>query len=143
MENIMDSKENSSQGNNGNRFTVPSLPPIPASSQRRSKWASLFDECRAQAGLWRRTVEPFRPTTAAQIASDIRNAWRRDPQKMRLRGMLEGERWEAVWGPAPEATDPDQCFIWLRFISDGRGAESDSPPALRMVPSDTAIEYAW
>jgi hypothetical protein len=139
----MDSKENSDPGSKGTRFTVPSLPPIPASSQRRSKWASLFDECRTEPGSWRRTVEPFRPTTAAQIASDIRNAWRRDPQKMRLRGILEGERWEAVWGPAPEAPDPDRCFIWLRFISGGKGVDSGPPPALWVVPSDTGIEYAW
>lgn len=124
-------------------LTVPSTPPVPNRSQRRSKWAALFDECREEPGVWRRTVEHFRPTTASQIASDIRNAWRRDPKKMRLRGLLEGERWEAVWGPAPEAADPEQCFIWLRFISGGAGLENDPSPVLVAGEPVAEIEYAW
>ena len=68
------------------RLTMPSTPPVPNRSQRRSKWAALFAECRDQPGVWRRTVEHFRPTTASQIASDIRNAWRRDPIGSLLHG---------------------------------------------------------
>jgi hypothetical protein len=140
----MDSENNhSEQHDEIESWTVPSTPPVPGRSQRRSKWAALFDECREQPGVWRRTVEHFRPTTASQIASDIRNAWRRDPKKMRLRGLLEGERWEAVWGPAQEAADPEACFIWLRFLSDEAGSEDDRTPVLTEGEPVTTIEYAW
>lgn len=144
QEKAMNSENNNSeQHDESENWTVPSTPPVPGRSQRRSKWAALFDECREQPGVWRRTVEQFRPTTAAQIASDIRNAWRRDPKKMRLRGLRQGERWEAVWGPAPEAAEPEVCFIWLRFISDGRDDKNDSSSALMTGDSDDGAGYAW
>lgn len=138
-----DNTNSSDQPEETERLTVPSTPPVPNRSQRRSKWAALFDECREQPGVWRRTVEHFRPTTASQIASDIRNAWRRDPKKMRLRGLEKGERWEAVWGPAAETADPDECFIWLRLISGRGGTETGPSPLLRASEPTVAIEYAW
>lgn len=134
---------NIDQPDDSESLTVPSTPPVPDRSQRRSKWASLFDECREQPGVWRRTVEHFRPTTASQIASDIRNAWRRDPRKMRLRGLLPGERWEAVWGPAPEAADNEQCFIWLRFLGDETGTDVDPEAVQTTGEPAVEIEYAW
>jgi hypothetical protein len=143
QENTMNNENNIDQPGDSEGLTVPSTPPVPNRSQRRSKWAALFDECRERPGVWRRTVEHFRPTTAAQIASDIRNAWRRDPKKMRLRGLLEGERWEAVWGPAPEAADPEQCYIWLRYLSDGAGTENDPGEVLTAGETAAETEYAW
>ena len=125
------------------QFTIPSLPPEAPRRQRRSKWVSLFGECRSQPGLWRRTVEPFKPATAAQIASDIRNAWRRDPKKLRLRGLLEGERWEAVWGPSPDALDPEQCYIWLRYIRTGPDSENAPSLTVAALAPKHEIEYAW
>jgi hypothetical protein len=118
------------------QHTVPEDPPIDARPARRpSKWATLFDECRAQPGIWRRTRQSFSPPTAAQLASDIRSAWRRNPERFRLTGLRAGEYWEAVWGPAPGSDDKNKCFIWLRYIdekrSKGHAVEVDG------------IEYAW
>ncbi len=123
-------------------YTVAEMPPT-TGRQRRSVWKSLFEECRGYPGQWRRTARSFSPGSAAQCASDIRNAHHREPGLMRMRGLLPGEVWEAVWGRDPNGSDPGRCFIWLRLVSSDKGAESDSSPVLRMVPSDTAIEYAW
>jgi len=137
----MDTQNNNSNQRGG--LTVPSTPPVLGRSQTRTRWAALFDECRSEPGVWRRTVEPFRPTTAAQLESVIRNAWRRGPKKMRLRGLLEGERWEAVCGPAPESADTEECFVWLRFVSGSAGVE-DGPTLLPRADEPVeAIEYAW
>jgi len=96
--------------------TVASTPPMDASSQRRSYWAELFEECRSHPNQWRRTVRSFSRSTAAQIASDVRNMDRRDPSKFRLRGFKPGDRWEAVWGVEVEASTPGEFFLWLRFL---------------------------
>jgi hypothetical protein len=97
-------------------YTIPSEPPNKQDSQKRSRWARLFDECREHQGEWRRIIDPLRKTTAAQIASDIRNAHTRDLDKTRLRGFEEGDHWEAVWGHDPEDDNPDNFYIWLKFL---------------------------
>lgn len=97
-------------------YTIASAPPTPDSTHRRSRWADLFEECRNHPGEWRRMIEPMKRSTAAQIASDIRNSYRRDPDKSRLRGLLATDRWETTWGPDPSEDDPEKCFIWLRYI---------------------------
>lgn len=102
--------------------TVPSLPPD-VRSQRRSYWTELFDECRVHAGEWRRTRRSFSKSTAAQIASDVRNMATRDPDKMRLRGYRPGDVWEAVWGHDPDEGTRDRCYLWLRFMG---GASTDA-----------------
>jgi hypothetical protein len=69
--------------------------PPRASPNRRgrpSKWASLFEECREDCGVWRRTKQSFTPETAAQLASDIRITWRRPGPKYRLAELRPGER---------------------------------------------------
>lgn len=121
-------------------YTIPELPPE-IIRPRVSKWRDLFEECRAKPGRWRRTKESFQRSTAAQIASDVRNAWKRDPVKMRMRGLIAGERWEAVCGPSPEGTDPDRHYLWLRYM----GNDDVAPPAesSSVQVNGGATEYAW
>lgn len=121
-------------------YTVPEMPPESARPWRVSKWRDLFDECRAEPGVWRRTKESFKPTTAAQIASDVRNSWKRDPAKMRMRGLGAEERWEAVAGPSPEGVEPGRHFLWLRYMGSD-GAPAVKPMLVQMNEEPT--EYAW
>lgn len=111
-------------------WTVVDVPPV-VKGQRRSYWSGLFAECRACPGEWRRTMRPLGAATAAQVASDLRNAAHRDPAKMRVRGLLAGERWEAVWAPDPAGDDPARCFIWLRCLG------------IPTVVSVESVESAW
>jgi hypothetical protein len=96
-------------------YTVASEPPV-QQDQRRSRWADLFEECRKYPNEWRRVVDPMKKSTAAQIASDIRNAHTRDVKKSRLRGFEAGDMWDAKWGQDPSDKDPDAFYIWLRFL---------------------------
>lgn len=57
----------------------------------------------------------MRKSTAAQIASDIRNIHRRDARKSRLRGFEAGDKFEAVWGNDPADDDTEHYYLWLRF----------------------------
>jgi hypothetical protein len=99
-------------------YTVASAPPVEAASQRRSYWTELFAECRSYPNEWRRTARSFSKSTAAQIASDVRNMARRDPTKFRLRGFMPGDRWEAVWGVEVETSATGEFFLWLRFLEE-------------------------
>jgi hypothetical protein len=109
-------------------FTVGSVPPHSQDKQRRSRWAQLFEECREHNGEWRRLIEPLRKTTAAQIASDIRNAHHRDLDKTRLRGFEPGDHWEAVWGHAPDDANPGNYYVWLRYVANDTNQGSNIPP---------------
>ena len=102
-------------------YTIASNPPVKDSSQRRSRWSDLFDECRAVPGEWRRMVEPLSKATAAQIASDIRNAHTRDSDKARLKGFLPTDRWESAWGADPSDGNPAHFYVWLRYVGPVKG----------------------
>ena len=104
-------------------FTIASTPPGPAVRQRRSRWAELLEEARQRPQEWRRLVEPMSKSTATQIASDLRNSNHRPIEKNRVKGLLEGETWEAQWGTDPADPDPSNCYIWLRYMGPGE------PPA--------------
>lgn len=95
-------------------------PPTQKETQRRSRWADLFAECRNAPGEWRRIKEPLKRSTAAQIASDIRNVHRRETQKTRLRGFLPGDHWEAVWGNGPDDPEKKNFYIWPRYIGPAK-----------------------
>ena len=96
-------------------YTIASEPPTQP-DQRRSRWSELFEECRQFPDEWRRVCEPLKKSTAAQIASDIRNAHTRDVKKSRLRGFEENDVWDAKWGQDPAEKDPEAYFIWLKFL---------------------------
>lgn len=98
-------------------YTIPSTPPTrKAITQRRSRWAEMFSEAREHPGEWRRLVEPMKRTTAAQVASDIRNAHTRDLSKARLRGLHDTDLWEAAWGQDDADSDSEHYYVWLRYI---------------------------
>jgi hypothetical protein len=97
-------------------YTIASTPPVKDIAQKRSRWAELFDECRAVPGEWRRMVEPLRKATAAQIASDIRNSHNRDLDKSRMKGFEPTDRWESAWGLDPTDPDPTHYYVWLRYV---------------------------
>lgn len=100
-------------------YTIKSEPPTLPEAQRRSRWVDLFAECRARPGEWRRVLEPMAKATAAQVASDIRNAYRRDVAKARIRGLNADDRWETVWGTDP-AGRSTEYFIWLKYVGKDR-----------------------
>jgi hypothetical protein len=97
------------------RFTVRSTPPNVGKSQRRSYWAGVFAEGRESSGVWVRTAKWFVKDTAAQVASDVRHAHHRAPERMRVRGIETGDRWETRWGNDPMDPDPEHFYVWLRF----------------------------
>jgi hypothetical protein len=74
----------------------------------------VFAEARRHPGEWRRILEPLKKSTAAQIASDIRNAHTRDPRNHRLRGFIEGDQFEAVWGEQERGAGV--YFVWIRYV---------------------------
>ena len=84
-------------------------------SQRRSYWALVFEKARSNPGQWIRTTRLFSKPSAAQLASDIRNAHRREHTKLRLRGFLPGDRFEAHW---EATTTPDKYCVKLRYIGE-------------------------
>src|SRR5947207_3994929 len=98
--------------------TVASEPPEREDVPRRSRWAELFDECRLRPNEWRKICPPMSKSTASQIASDLRNVHRRDPEKSRLHGLRGGERWEAIWAQEPDDTERHGYFVWLRYVVD-------------------------
>jgi hypothetical protein len=102
------------------RFTIASEPPQRRLHQKRGRWETLLDECRRAPGEWRRIIDPMRRSTAAQIASDIRNAHRREASKFRVRGLLPTDRFDAVWGSDPTDADPEHVYVWLCYLGDTR-----------------------
>jgi hypothetical protein len=107
------------------KHIVVEEPPV-KQDQRRSRWVEVFEEARAHKGEWCRISEPLKRSTAAQIASDIRNAHLRDPEKSRLRGFKPGEMWEARWGTHPDKDpDPEHYYIWLKYLGDAPAAGKD------------------
>lgn len=97
---------------------VGSAPPsVDSRRGRRTVWPDRLEVGRANPGVWIRVTEPFSRTTAAQLASDLRNAHTRNPRTMRVRGVAAGERWETVWGPRDDATESGEFFIWFRLVA--------------------------
>lgn len=79
--------------------------------RRTSFWIRTFAHARTEQG-WVRVPRLYTRTTAAQLASDISNAHRRSGAH-RMRGVLDGERWEAYWQPAPNGPAGDH-EVWVR-----------------------------
>lgn len=97
------------------RLTIKSTPPNVSRPQRRAYWPGVFAEARECPGEWIRTTKWFNKGTAAQIASDLRNAHRRAAGKMRVSGFLPGDQWETRWDNDPADPNADHFHIWLRF----------------------------
>lgn len=96
------------------QFTLSAGPPPRPQRQRFSMWEELFEECRAHNGEWRRTKNAMRKSSASQLASDIRNAWKREFTKSRLKGLRKNEIWDAAWGEIEDG----QYYLWIKY--DGK-----------------------
>lgn len=89
--------------------------PLPLSSKppRNSFWARTFAHARSDGG-WIRVPRLYTRSSAQQIASDISNVHRRDPSKFRMRGILDGELWEARWEWHADGM-PGDFSVWIRL----------------------------
>lgn len=92
---------------------IPEAPPVAPLKRRPSKWADAFEVARHGWMRWYRVDNPLSKATAAQMASDIRNASKRE--KPRPKGIRPGESWDATWGEVD-----GQYYVWICF----EGSES-------------------
>jgi hypothetical protein len=81
---------------------------------RRSFWVKTLHIAR-QRKTWIRVNRLYTEKTAAQIASDLRSAHHRDPKKLRVKGVLPGDKWDTRWNSSPEGPE-GQYSIWVRFL---------------------------
>lgn len=91
-------------------------PPSVQRPQRRSYWPTVFAEAREIQGEWVRVVKVFGKSTAQQLASDIRNAHRREADKFRVTGVVDGEIWDAQWGTV-NGQEKGRYSLWIRLVS--------------------------
>lgn len=85
---------------------------------RSSFWVKTLRTARPRK-TWFRVPRMYTEKTAQQIASDLRSAHHRDPKKLRVKGVLPGDRWDARWNASPEGPD-GQFSIWIRFLGDDK-----------------------
>ena len=85
---------------------------------RRSFWVKTLQDARRRK-KWTRVNRLYTEKTAAQIASDLRSAHHRDPKKLRVKGVLLGDKWETQSNSSPEGPE-GQYSIWIRFIGDDK-----------------------
>jgi len=104
-----------SSGRTSSKRTVvtPEDPPEGLGWQRTSFWVLVFADAR-KTDRWVRVDRFYTQATASQLASDIRAAHRRPLDKLRVRGILEGEKWEARWS-TDEKCPPGHFSIWVRY----------------------------
>jgi len=81
---------------------------------RRSFWVKELENARRRK-TWTRVNRLYTEKTAAQIASDLRSAHHRDPKKLRVKGVLPGDKWDTRWNSSPEGPE-GQYSIWVRFL---------------------------
>lgn len=82
---------------------------------RNSFWMRTFEVARRNGGQWHRVSRYYTQSSAAQLASDISNAHHRDRSTVRVKGILDGEIWEARWAQAPDGPNGDHV-VWLRLL---------------------------
>ncbi len=85
---------------------------------RSSFWVKTLRTARPRK-TWFRVPRMYTEKTAQQIASDLRSAHHRDPKKLRVKGVLPGDRWDARWNASPEGPD-GQFSIWIRFLGEDK-----------------------
>ncbi len=79
-----------------------------------SFWARTFEAARIN-GDWTSVERFYTRKTAAQIASDITCAHKRSSATRRVKGVAEGEVWEARWRPALDGP-PGDYRIEIRLV---------------------------
>lgn len=80
---------------------------------RTSFWVRTLQYARDH-GDWVRVPRYYTQATAAQLVSDIINAGHRNPDSVRVKGILPGEQWNARWGHAPDGPHGDHV-VWIRL----------------------------
>jgi hypothetical protein len=98
---------------------VESIPPKIGRSgcSRRGTWPERLSMARVKPGVWFRMTEPLTKASASQMASDLRNSYRRRLESLRMSGVVVGERWEAEYGNDPTDADPTHFYVWFRLIT--------------------------
>ncbi len=81
---------------------------------RRSFWVKTLQDARRRK-TWVRVNRLYTEKTAAQVASDLRASHHRDSSKLRVKGVLPGDRWDTRWNASPEGPE-GQYSIWIRYI---------------------------
>ena len=90
----------------------------PVGPARSSFWIRTFALARLIAdqrpGEWLRVQRLYTRSTAAQLSSDINCAHLRT-QEVRVKGILDGEVWEARWTDPPSGPRGDFA-VWIRLV---------------------------
>ena len=81
---------------------------------RRSFWVKTLQDARRRK-TWVRVNRLYTEKTAAQVASDLRAAHHRDVERLRVKGILPGDKWDTRWNSSPEGPE-GQYSIWIRYI---------------------------
>ena len=89
-------------------------PPAPAPWKRRSFWVVVLEEIRLNPRVWHRVDRLYTRASALQIASDLRSVHRRGAENVRVKGVLDGEAWDALWELSLDGPD-DHYAIWVMY----------------------------
>jgi len=89
-------------------------------------WSAILGELRASPNEWRRLRDPMSRSLACQLASDLRNAHRREPGRFRIRALEPTDRFDAVWGHDPTRPRESACYLWIRWRSAALDTEGRS-----------------
>lgn len=114
-------KKTSGSGTRPTRAKVEN-PPASVPWKRRSFWVVALEEIRLNPRVWHRADRLYTRATAAQIASDLRSVHRRGAKNVRVKGVVDGEAWDARWELSPDGPD-NQFAIWVMYL--GRTEQSD------------------
>jgi hypothetical protein len=109
------SKTSSSKTSSSKRSAVRVEDPPPTPWKRRSFWVVALEQIRLKPGVWHRADRLYTRATAAQIASDLRSVHRRGAKNVRVKGVLDGEAWDARWELSPDGP-ANQYAIWVMFL---------------------------
>ena len=103
-----------------------------------SFWARTFEAARLN-GDWTRVGRFYTRKTAAQIASDISCAHKRSPSTRRVKGVTDGEVWEARWSPATDGP-PGDHRIEIRLVeAAGRSTSVTTLATAHTGTADTPL----
>jgi hypothetical protein len=90
----------------------------------------MFDLAREDRG-WVLVERFYTRATASQLASDISRLHLRTDHVRRVRGIRDGEQWEAAWGRTADAPEGDHR-VWIRLVDDNAPSPTgDAPSAQR------------
>ena len=115
-ESATNQKKSSGAGTRPKKATVEN-PPVPVPWKRRSFWVVALEEIRRNPRVWHRADRLYTRATAAQIASDLRSVHRRGAENVRVKGVRDGEAWDARWELSPDGP-ANQYAIWVMYLGE-------------------------